>query len=215
MRLPTTIGASMTSDDPIRVVLADDEKLLRTAMASLLPLDGTIVVVAQAGSGADAVDTTLRHRPDVLVIDLEMPGMSGLEAVAAITEERPEQAVLMLTRHARPGVLRRALKLGVQGFMSKSADPEEIVEVVHELHAGRRWIAYEVLEASVVDDCPLTDRELDTLLETREGYSVKNIASRLHLAPGTVRNYLSNAMQKTNTRTRHDAARLARERGWL
>lgn len=99
--------------------------------------------------------------------------------------------------------------------MSKSADPEAIIKVVHELHAGRRWIAYEVLEASVVDDCPLTDRELDTLLETREGYSVKHIARRLHLAPGTVRNYLSSAMQKTGTRTRHDAARLARERGWL
>lgn len=205
----------MSSDNPIRIVLADDENLLRTAMASLLPADGTITVVAQADDGVQAVESTMRHRPDVLVIDLEMPGMNGLDAVAAIIEQRPDQSVLMLTRHARPGILRRALKLGVQGFMSKGSDPEKIVEVIHELHAGQRWIAYEVLEASVVDDCPLTDRELDTLRETREGYSVKHIARRLHLASGTVRNYLSSAMQKTGTTTRHDAARLAHERGWL
>ncbi|WP_329425368.1 response regulator transcription factor [Streptosporangium sp. NBC_01495] len=205
----------MTNADPIRIVLADDEHLLRAALSALLPLDGTIEVVAQAENGADAVTVTLRHRPDVLVIDLEMPGMDGLEAVAVIRAERPEQRVLMLTRHARPGVLRRALKLGVLGFMSKGADPEDIAEVIRTLHTGRRWIAHDVLEASVVDDSPLTDREVDALRETREGYSVKDIARRLHLAPGTVRNYLSSAMQKTSTATRHDAARVARDRGWL
>ncbi|WP_426182162.1 response regulator transcription factor [Microbacterium sp. TWP3-1-2b2] len=205
----------MTSTPPIRIVLADDEHLLRTALAALLPLDGTIEVVAQAESGSEAVTATRVHSPDVLVIDLEMPEMDGIDAVASIMGERPEQRVLMLTRHARPGVLRRALKLGVLGFMSKGADPEEIVEVIHALHAGRRWIAHDVLEASVVDDSPLTDREADTLRETREGYSVKDIARRLHLAPGTVRNYLSSAMQKTGTAARHDAARVARDRGWL
>ncbi|WP_235939853.1 DNA-binding response regulator [Occultella kanbiaonis] len=205
----------MTGSDPIRIVLADDEHLLRAALSALLPLDGTIEVVAQADNGAEAVTAALRHRPDVLVIDLEMPEMDGLESVAAIRKESPEQRVLMLTRHARPGVLRRALKLGVLGFMSKGADPEDIAEVIHKLHTGRRWIAHDVLEASVIDDSPLTDREADTLRETREGYSVKDIARRLHLAPGTVRNYLSNAMGKTGTATRHDAARAARDRGWL
>lgn len=205
----------MTNTSPIRIILVDDEHLLRSALSVLLPLDGTIEVVAQAENGADAVAATLRHRPDVLVIDLEMPEMDGLEAVSAVRAELPEQRVLMLTRHARPGVLRRALKLGVLGFMSKGADPEDIAAVIHELHAGRRWIAHDVLEASVVDDSPLTEREVDALRETREGYSVKDIARRLHLAPGTVRNYLSNAMQKTGTTTRHDAARAARDRGWL
>jgi two-component system response regulator DesR len=99
--------------------------------------------------------------------------------------------------------------------MSKSADPEEIAEVIHKLHAGRRWIAHDVLEASLVDDSPLTEREADVLRETREGYSVVDIARRLHLAAGTVRNYLSSALQKTATSTRHDAARVARDRGWL
>lgn len=205
----------MTDANPITIVLADDEQLLRAALAALLPLDGTIQVVAQSENGADTVTATLRHRPDVLVVDLEMPGMDGLEAVAAIMSERPEQRVLMLTRHARPGVLRRALKLGVLGFMSKGADPEDIAAVIRELHAGRRWIAHDVLEASVVDDSPLTEREADVLRETREGYSVKEISRRLYLAAGTVRNYLSTAMQKTGTTTRHDAARVARDRGWL
>jgi two-component system response regulator DesR len=205
----------MTSRSPIRVVLADDEHLLRSALSALLPLDGTIEVVAQARNGTEAVTQTQRHRPDVLVVDLEMPELDGLGAVAQIMAEIPEQRVLMLTRHARPGVLRRALKLGVLGFMSKSADPEEIVEVVRAIHDGRRWIAHDVLEASVVDDSPLTDREADVLRETREGYSASAIARRLHLAPGTVRNYLSSAMSKTGTTTRHDAARTARDRGWL
>lgn len=205
----------MTAGDPIRIVLADDEHLLRAALSALLPLDGTIEVVAQAENGRDAVAATLRELPDVLVIDLEMPEMDGLEAVAAIMSERPEQRVLMLTRHARAGVLRRALKIGVLGFMSKGADPEDIADVIGRLHTGQRWIAQDVLEASVLDDSPLTEREADVLRETREGYSVKEIARRLHLAPGTVRNYLSGAMQKTGSESRHDAARAARDRGWL
>lgn len=205
----------MTTPDVVRVVLVDDELLLRAALASLLPLDGTIAVVAQAGDGEKAIAAVRRHRPDVLVIDLEMPGMDGLETVARIQASLPEQRVLMLTRHARPGVLRRALSLGILGFMSKASAPEDIVDVIRRVHAGQRWIAHDVLEASLLDDSPLTEREVDVLRETRDGYAVQVIARRLHLAPGTVRNYLSNAMQKTGATTRHDAARIASERGWL
>lgn len=197
------------------VVLADDEVLLRKALASLLPLEGDITVVAEADDGAQAVEATLTHRPDVLVIDLEMPGVDGLEAVARIRRVLPDQVILMLTRHARPGILRSALKLGVQGFASKSAEPTHIAEVVTALHAGRRWIDQDVSAAAIVDDCPLTDREVDVLRVTSEGYSVAEIASQLHLAQGTVRNYLSSALQKTQTRTRHEAARYAREHDWL
>lgn len=197
------------------IVLADDEVLLRRALASLLPLEGDITVLAEAVDGAEAVRATLAHRPDVLVIDLEMPGVDGLAAVAEIRRTLPDQVILMLTRHARPGVLRNALRLGVQGFVSKSADPTHITSVVAALHEGRRWIDQEVSAAAIIDDVPLTDRELDVLRVTRDGYSVAEIASRLHLAPGTVRNYLSNAMQKTQTRTRHEAARYARERDWI
>ncbi|MFC6018052.1 DNA-binding response regulator [Plantactinospora solaniradicis] len=197
------------------IVLADDEVLLRTALAALLPLEGDITVLAEAQDGQTAVEATLRHRPDVLVIDLEMPGVDGLGAVAQIRHARPEQVVLMVTRHARPGVLRKALKLGVQGFVSKSAEPAHITSVIATLHTGRRWIDPEVSALAVIDDCPLTDRELDVLRETGSGYSVADIAGRLHLAQGTVRNYLSNAMQKTQTHTRHEAARYAREHDWL
>ncbi|MET0419780.1 MAG: response regulator transcription factor [Actinoplanes sp.] len=197
------------------IVLADDEVLLRKALAALLPLEGDITVLAEAEDGRTAVDATLRHRPDVLVIDLEMPGVDGLGAVAEIRRTLPEQVILMLTRHARPGVLRKALKLGVQGFVSKSAEPAHITSVITALHGGRRWIDPDVSALAVIDDCPLTDRELDVLRVTGEGYSVAEIASRLHLAQGTVRNYLSNAMQKTQTQTRHEAARYAREHDWL
>ena len=197
------------------VVLADDEVLLRKAMAALLPLEGDITVLAEAEDGAEAVRATLEHRPDVLVIDLEMPGVDGLGAVAEIRRARPEQVILMLTRHARPGVLRKALKLGVQGFVSKSAEPAHITSVIATLHDGRRWIDPDVSALAVVDDCPLTDREIDVLRATSEGYSVADIAAQLHLAKGTVRNYLSNAMQKTQTRTRHEAARYARQHDWL
>ncbi|GAA4531002.1 response regulator transcription factor [Amycolatopsis samaneae] len=197
------------------VVLADDEALLRKALAALLPLEGEITVLAEAKDGEDAVAATLRHEPDVLVIDLEMPGVDGLGAVERIRRARPEQVILMLTRHARPGVLRKALKLGVQGFVSKSAEPAHITTVIKALHEGRRWIDPDVSALAVVDDCPLTDREIDVLRATAEGFSVADMAGRLHLAQGTVRNYLSNAMQKTQTRTRHHAARYAREHDWL
>ncbi|MGE2730432.1 response regulator transcription factor [Mycolicibacterium vaccae] len=197
------------------VVLADDEVLLRKALASLLPLEGDITVVAEAVDGADAIRVTLSHQPDVLVIDLEMPGVDGLAAVADIRRVLPDQRILMLTRHARPGVLRSALKLGVQGFASKSAEPAHLAEIIAALHEGRRWIDQDVSAAAIVDDCPLTDREVDVLRVTSQGYSVAEIAAQLHLAQGTVRNYLSSAMQKTQTRTRHEAARYAREHDWL
>jgi two-component system response regulator DesR len=197
------------------VVLADDEALLRKALAALLPLEGEVTVLAEAEDGESAVAATLRHRPDVLVIDLEMPGVDGLGAVAQIRRELPDQVVLMLTRHARPGVLRRALKLGVQGFVSKSAEPAHITTVIETLRAGKRWVDPDVSALAVLDDNPLTDREADVLRATGEGYSAADIAARLHLAEGTVRNYLSNAMHKTQTRTRHEAARYAREHDWL
>ncbi|RAY15050.1 DNA-binding response regulator [Actinomadura craniellae] len=199
----------------ITVVLADDEALLRKAMAALLPLEGDITVLAEAENGEQAVAVTLEHRPDVLVIDLEMPQVDGLGAVTEIRRARPDQVILMLTRHARPGVLRKALRLGVQGFVSKSAEPAHITSVIAALHGGKRWIDPDVSALAVIDDCPLTDREIDVLRATGEGYSVADIAGRLHLAAGTVRNYLSNAMQKTQTRTRHEAARYAREHDWL
>lgn len=199
----------------IRVLLADDENLLRGAIGALLELEGQIEVVAQADNGADAVALDAEHRPDVVLLDMEMPRMDGIEATTRILEAFPDRAIVLLTRHGRPGLLKRALAAGVRGFVSKSIDPAQLAEVVERVHGGQRYIDSEISAAAMMDDCPLTDRELDALRLTAEGYAVREIASRLHLAGGTVRNYLSSAMQKTGTNSRHLAARVARERSWL
>lgn len=199
----------------ITIVLADDERLLRKALAALLPMEAEIQVLAEAATGREAIEMTLKHNPDVLVVDLEMPDLNGLTAIDAIRAKRPSQTVLMLTRHAKPGVLRRALRLGVRGFVSKAAEPEHIAAVIQTIHEGKRWVDPGVSAEAIVDDCPLTDRELDVLSITGSGYSARAIAEKLYLTEGTVRNYLSSAIQKTHTTTRYDAARFARERGWL
>lgn len=199
----------------IAVVLADDEGLIRTALATLLPLEGDIAVVAEAADGHEALAAFAEHRPDVLVLDMEMPGIGGLEAASAVLADHPQQAILMLTRHARPGTLRRALKLGVRGFLGKHSAPDTIAEAIAHVATGGRHVDPSVSAQALIDDCPLTERELDVLRVASDGYSVADIARILHLAPGTVRNYLSSAIGKTHTSTRHDAARYAREQGWI
>ncbi|MFV0287729.1 MAG: DNA-binding response regulator [Demequina sp.] len=199
----------------VTVVLADDEGLIRTALATLLPLEGDIDVVAEAADGEAAYAAFVEHRPDVLVLDFEMPVLDGLEVAARVLAEHPEQRILMLTRHARPGTLRRALKLGVRGFLGKHSSPELIAEAIAQVHAGGRHIDPAVSAQALIDDCPLTDRELDVLRVASDGYSVTDIARKLHLAQGTVRNYLSSSIGKTHTATRPDAARSAREQGWI
>lgn len=199
----------------IRVLIADDETLLRSALASLLDMADELSVVAQACDGVQAVALAADLDPDVVLLDLEMPRLDGLEAARRIIARRPEQAVVLLTRHARPGVLRTALAAGVRGFLPKSVDPAELERAIVHVHGGRRWIDADISAAAMMDDCPLTDRELDVLRCTTEGLSVREISDRLHLASGTVRNYLSSAMQKTGAPSRHIAARIATERGWL
>lgn len=204
----------------IRVLLADDENLLRLALASLLDLTGEIEVIAQADNGTDAVRLAGAHDPDVVLLDLEMPGpdgagIDGIEAATRILATRPEQAIILLTRHGRPGVLRRALKSGVRGFLGKTVDPDRLAGIIADVHGGARYIDSEISTAAMIDDCPLTERELDVLRLTADGLSVRDMGAALHLASGTVRNYLSSAMQKTGTASRHEAARRARERSWL
>ncbi|WP_418155922.1 response regulator transcription factor [Actinoalloteichus caeruleus] len=199
----------------ITVLLADDERLIRSALATLLPLEGDIDVVAEAGTGTEAVAAFERLRPDVAVLDLEMPELDGLHAAERILDQVPGQAVLMLTRYARPGTLRSALRLGVRGFLGKDSEASLIASAVAEVAAGGRYVDANISAQALIDDCPLTERERDVLRVAGDGYSVKDMAKILHLAPGTVRNYLSSAIQKTHTNTRHDAARYAREHDWL
>ncbi len=198
-----------------RVLLADDERLLRLALAGLLELEADIEVVAQAENGRQAVQLALRHRPDVVLLDLEMPELDGIDAAIEILAAHPEQAIVLLTRHGRPGVLRRALRAGIRGFVSKAVDPERLAQVIADVQAGRRYIDSDISTAAMMDDNPLTDRELELLRLTVEGLSVREMSLRIHLAPGTVRNYLSSAMQKTGSASRHEAARVATDRNWL
>lgn len=197
----------------IRVVVVDDEEMIRSAIVSLLALEEDLEVVGEAANGADGLDVIERHRPDVVLLDLEMPPTDGIEVAEQV--QAPTRTVLM-TRHARPGVLRRAMAAGISGFVPKSSPVSALAQVIREVAAGKRYVDSEVAAAALAAEaCPLSDRELDALHLTRRHASVADIATTLHLAEGTVRNYLSSAMAKTNTGSRHEAAEHAYEHGWI
>jgi two-component system response regulator DesR len=188
---------------------------LRKAIASLLDLEEGIEVVAQADNGETAITLTRETSPDVVLLDLEMPGLDGIDTASRILEEHPGQPIVLLTRHGRPGVLKRALKASVRGFVGKTIDPERLAQIIVDIFDGKRYIDSEISMAAMIDDCPLSERELDVLRLTLDGLSVREISLSVHLASGTVRNYLSSAMHKTGTASRHEAARRARERSWI
>ncbi|MEU4609890.1 response regulator transcription factor [Streptomyces umbrinus] len=199
----------------IRLLIADDEDLLRGALAALLGLEQDLVVVAEASTSTDAVLLAREFRPDIAVLDLEMPPTDGLRAAEEIRAELPTQIVLV-TRHARPAVLRRALAAGIRGFVPKTTAATRLAEIIRDVAAGRRYVDPDIAASALTeDDCPLTDRELEVLRAARTGASVVEIAAAVHLAPGTVRNYLSAAMSKLGASTRHAAAHHAWEEGWI
>src|ERR671911_1978762 len=199
----------------IRILIADDEDLLRGSLTALLALEEDIEVVAEASTSTDAVRLSREHRPDIAVLDLEMPPADGLHAAEEIRAELPTHIVLV-TRHARPGVLRRALSAGVSGFVPKTTSAAKLAEIIRDVAAGRRYVDPDIAASALTeDDCPLTDRELEVLRESRTGASVIEIAAQVHLAPGTVRNYLSSAMSKLGVSSRHAAAHRAWEEGWI
>jgi two-component system response regulator DesR len=199
----------------IRLLLADDEDLLRDALASLLGLEPDMTVVAQAGDGDRAVALAAEHEPDLVVLDLEMPGLDGVEAAGRILAARPVPIVLV-TRHARPGVLRRALAGGIRGFVPKTTPADRLARIIRDVHAGGRYVDSEIAASALTEGpCPLSDRELEVLRLVREGLGAGAIATAAHLAPGTVRNYLSSAMAKLGAPTRAEAAKTAWEEGWI
>jgi two-component system response regulator DesR len=199
----------------IRLLLADDEDLIRGALAALLALEDDVTVVAEASTSTDAVRLALEHRPDIAVLDLEMPPTDGLSAATEIRAALPTRIVLV-TRHARPAVLRRALAAGVTGFVPKTTPASRLAEILRDAAAGNRYVDPEIAASALTEGaCPLTDRELEVLRASRTGDSVNEIAARVHLAPGTVRNYLSAAMGKLGVSSRHAAAHRAWEEGWI
>ena len=199
----------------IRVLVADDEVLIRGAVEALLALEDDLEVLPGISDGIAAVAAAQEHRPDVCLLDLEMPGLDGVEAAQQILRSVPTKVVIF-TRHARPGVLRRALAAQVSGFVPKSTPAEELAVVLRQVVAGRRYVDPEIAASALTAErSPLTERELDVLRAGRDAARVEDIAAALHLAPGTVRNHVSNAIGKLGVRTRQEAERAAWEAGWI
>ncbi|GAA4934860.1 response regulator transcription factor [Actinoplanes utahensis] len=199
----------------IRLLLADDEDLIRGALAALLGLETDLTVVGEAADSAAAVQTAVHTRPDLAVLDLEMPPGDGLQAAAEI-RVRLGIPIILVTRHARPAVLRRALAAGVGGFVPKTTPATRLAAIIRSVHAGRRYVDPEIAASALSeDDCPLTARELEILAAVRGGAPINEVAAAVHLAPGTVRNYLSAAMTKLGADTRHAAAHHAWQQGWI
>lgn len=201
---------------PIRLLLADDQALVRGALAALLALELDLDVVAEVGRGDEVVAEARRTQPDVALLDVEMPGLDGITATAALRAALPSCRVLVVTTFGRPGYLRRAMAAGASGFVVKDTPARQLADAVRRVAAGLRVVdptlAAETLAAG---ENPLTPRETDVLRVARDGRTVADIAAALHLSEGTVRNHLSAAIGKTGARTRAEAVRIAGSNGWL
>jgi two-component system response regulator DesR len=200
----------------IRILLADDQALVRSALAALLELEDDFEVVAQVGRGDEVVAAARDQRPDVALLDIEMPGLDGLAAAAALSQEVPTCRVIIVTTFGRPGYLRRAMESGALGFVVKDAPAEQLADAIRRVSRGLRVVDPALAAATLAGGVsPLTARERDVLVAARDGATVADIAGRLFLSEGTVRNYLSAAIAKTGVRNRVEAVRVADERGWL
>jgi len=200
----------------IKVLLADDQHLVRGALAALLTLEGDIEVVAEVGRGDELVPAAVESGAEVALVDVEMPGLDGLAATAALHSAMPSCRVLILTTFGRPGYLRRAMEAGALGFMVKDAPPEQLADAIRRVAMGERVVDPVLAAESLAGSAnPLTGREQDVLAAARGGATVADIARKLYLSEGTVRNYLSSAIAKTGTRNRVEAVIHAEQHGWL
>jgi len=200
----------------IRLLLAEDQGMMRGALALLLGLEPDLEVVAQVERGDEVVPTALSVRPDVALLDIEMPGLSGLDAAAALHIGLPSCKILILTTFGRPGYLRRAMDAGASGFLVKDGPVEELAAAVRRVLAGERVVDPALATAALAaGPNPLTDREREVLSAAADGSTIADIAGRLHLSESTVRNYLSAVIGKTNTRNRMEALAAARAQGWM
>jgi two-component system response regulator DesR len=199
----------------IRVLLAEDQAMVLGALAALIDIEQDIEVVGQARSGDAALEAAISLNPDVIVTDIEMPGLSGLELAAEARRRGVAARIIILTTFARPGYLRRALDAGASGYLLKDAPSHQLAEAIRRVHAGGRAVDPELAAEAWSDGDPLTDRERQVLRQAAEGRSGAEIAADLDLSEGTVRNYLSEAISKIGGKNRVDAARIARMKGWL
>ncbi|KGH45875.1 MerR family transcriptional regulator [Modestobacter caceresii] len=198
----------------IRVLLAEDQALVRGALRALLDLEEDIEVVAEVGRGDEVLEAARACRPDVALLDIEMPGQDGLEAARELAAALPEVRAVVLTTFGRPGFLRRAMEVGAAGFLVKDSPVAELARGIRAVMAGERVIDRDLAAAALaMGATPLSGREADVLRAAADGATVADIAGRLFLSEGTVRNYLSSAIGKTGARTRVEAARVAEEKG--
>ncbi|WP_415941051.1 response regulator [Streptomyces sp. 067-1] len=201
---------------PVRVLLAEDQGMMRGALALLLGMEEDIEVVAQVAAGDEIVAAALTHRPDIALLDIELPVLSGLDAAAELRERVPGCRVLILTTFGRPGYLRRAMDAGAAGFLVKDGPVEELAGAIRRVLAGETVVDPALAAAALsAGPSPLTGRECDVLRASADGATVADVAAVLHLSESTVRNYLSAAIGKTGTRNRAEALRSARQRGWV
>jgi two-component system, NarL family, response regulator DesR len=200
----------------VRVLLAEDQAMVRGAIAALLALEEDFVIVAEASRGAEVVELALESGPDVALLDVEMPGGDGLDAAAALREKVPSCHVIILTTFGRAGYLKRAMENGAAGFLLKDAPSSELARAIHKVMRGERVVDPDLAALALsAGDNPLTEREREVLAASEDGATIEDVAARLYLSEGTVRNYLSSAIKKLETRNRVEAARLAQRRGWL
>ena len=200
----------------IKVLLAEDMHMVRGALVALLDLESDIEVVAEVSAGDQIVPTACRLQPDIAVIDIDLPGIDGLTAASELHDRLPACRTLILTSLGRPGTLRRALSAKVGGFLLKDAPPTELADAIRGIANGRRVVDSQLaLAAWDSSDCPLTARELEVLKLAAGGADTTEIAARLYLSAGTVRNYLTTTVSKLNARNRVDAIRIARDSGWV
>jgi len=200
----------------IRVLMAEDQGMVRGALATLLSLEPDIEVVAQVARGDEVLPAARRERPDVALLDIEMPGATGLEAAEALAAELPECRVLILTTFGRPGYLRRAMEGGAAGFLLKDAPASELASAIRRALSGERIVDPGLAAAALSQgECPLTPREHEVLSASRRYATVAELAQGLYLSHGTVRNHLSSVMQKLEARNRAEAVKIAEENGWL
>jgi two-component system, NarL family, response regulator DesR len=200
----------------VRLLLADDQELVREALRALLELQDDFAVVASVGRGDLVVDAALEAHPDVALLDIEMPGLDGLAVAAVLATQVPDCRVIILTTFGRSGYLRRAMEAGAVGFVVKDAPAEALADAIRRVLTGEHVIDPALAAATLAaGESPLTSRERDVLIAARSGASVADIARKLYLSEGTVRNYLSGAMSKTAARNRVEALRIADDRGWL
>lgn len=199
----------------IKVLIAEDQAMVLGALGALLDIESDLEVVAQAPSGSEALKAALTLRPDVVVTDIEMPGLSGLELANELRRRGSSARIIILTTFARPGYLRRALDAGASGYLLKDAPSHRLADAIRRVHGGGRAVDPELAAEAWSESDPLTDRERQVLRLAAEGEAGAEIAEKLELSEGTVRNYLSEAISKLGAKNRVEAARIARVKGWL